>query len=255
MLNPVTIFKLTNQTKYKCLSHDSAKSPIIPTPTTTGEISTYRVPKVPPAPINDIVSTFDTTILEHDFLSFGKSDATPTLLSKEGFPPTPDTPFQSFTSAPGPHDMKFDIASILDPVIFPEVSGSGANEQLLDFDKLMTDAAPLFPTEAEVEVEKEPVSEIPAPLILDSSSKQSCFKSELKPLPPIVIRDPTDKKAVRRARNTLAARRARDRRREKLDGLERKICELEARNAELEEKNRRLEERNKQLEEGVSGLW
>jgi len=48
-----------------------------------------------------------------------------------------------------------------------------------------------------------------------------------KPLPPIVIDDPSDNVAMKRARNTLAARKSRERKAQKLEDLEDRIAKLE----------------------------
>ncbi len=49
-----------------------------------------------------------------------------------------------------------------------------------------------------------------------------------KPLPPITIEDPSDSVALKRARNTMAARKSRQRKLERLEELERTVEELEA---------------------------
>jgi len=49
-----------------------------------------------------------------------------------------------------------------------------------------------------------------------------------KPLPPIIIEDPNDVVAMKRARNTLAARKSRERKAQRFDELEDKIAKLEA---------------------------
>ncbi|KAM0325977.1 hypothetical protein ACHAPQ_007896 [Fusarium lateritium] len=49
-----------------------------------------------------------------------------------------------------------------------------------------------------------------------------------KPLPPIIIDDPSDTVAMKRARNTLAARKSRERKAMKMEELEDKIAKLEA---------------------------
>ncbi|KAI4592499.1 hypothetical protein KJ359_011081 [Pestalotiopsis sp. 9143b] len=49
-----------------------------------------------------------------------------------------------------------------------------------------------------------------------------------KMLPPIIIDDPNDTTAMKRARNTLAARKSRERKAQRLDELEQKIAALEA---------------------------
>lgn len=49
-----------------------------------------------------------------------------------------------------------------------------------------------------------------------------------KPLPPIIVEDPHDTVAMKRARNTLAARKSRERKAQRLEELEEKIAKLEA---------------------------
>lgn len=49
-----------------------------------------------------------------------------------------------------------------------------------------------------------------------------------KPLPPIVVEDPSDTVAMKRARNTLAARKSRERKAIRFDELEERIRKLEA---------------------------
>jgi hypothetical protein len=49
-----------------------------------------------------------------------------------------------------------------------------------------------------------------------------------KPLPPIIVDDPSDSIAMKRARNTLAARKSRERKAQRLEDLEAKIAKLEA---------------------------
>lgn len=49
-----------------------------------------------------------------------------------------------------------------------------------------------------------------------------------KPLPPIIVEDPADTTAMKRARNTLAARKSRERKAQRFEDLEAKIAKLEA---------------------------
>lgn len=74
----------------------------------------------------------------------------------------------------------------------------------------------------------------------DRLTSLSTPTSEVKELPPIVVKDPSDPKAVRRARNTAAARRSRDKKREHLQELEDRIAELERINTELSIENQFL---------------
>jgi len=48
-----------------------------------------------------------------------------------------------------------------------------------------------------------------------------------KPLPPIIVDDPSDVVAMKRARNTLAARKSRERKAQRLEELEERISKLE----------------------------
>jgi len=48
-----------------------------------------------------------------------------------------------------------------------------------------------------------------------------------KPLPPIIVEDPNDTIAMKRARNTLAARKSRQRKMQRFDELEERIAKLE----------------------------
>lgn len=49
-----------------------------------------------------------------------------------------------------------------------------------------------------------------------------------KPLPPIIVEDPSDTVAMKRARNTLAARKSRERKAQRFEDLEERIAKLEA---------------------------
>jgi len=53
-------------------------------------------------------------------------------------------------------------------------------------------------------------------------------RSRNKPLPPIIIEDSNDIVAMKRARNTLAARKSRERKAQRLEDLEDEICRLKA---------------------------
>ncbi|EPE03269.1 cross-pathway control protein 1 [Ophiostoma piceae UAMH 11346] len=63
---------------------------------------------------------------------------------------------------------------------------------------------------------------------LSSSAGVGAARRREKPLPPIVIDDPSDIIAMKRARNTLAARKSRERKAVRFDELEEKIAALEA---------------------------
>lgn len=73
--------------------------------------------------------------------------------------------------------------------------------------------------------------------VADDSSSGKKSKSEL---PPVVIKDPRDPAAVRRAKNTEAARRSRAKKNERIDELEKLVEELRSQNAMLEAENKVL---------------
>ena len=64
---------------------------------------------------------------------------------------------------------------------------------------------------------------------MKASSIAGVFASKRnQPLPPILVHDLIDTVAIKRARNTLAARKTRQKKMEKFDGLEREIAKLKA---------------------------
>lgn len=71
----------------------------------------------------------------------------------------------------------------------------------------------------------------------DVSASNKKSKSEL---PPVVVKDPEDPAAVRRAKNTEAARRSRAKKNERIDELEKLVEELRSQNAMLEAENKVL---------------
>lgn len=75
-------------------------------------------------------------------------------------------------------------------------------------------------------------AEMPSPF-----AKQSAVS---KKLPPVVIKDPSDPAAIRRARNTEAARRSRAKKVERIEQLEEIVSQLMSQNAMLEAENRVL---------------
>lgn len=73
-------------------------------------------------------------------------------------------------------------------------------------------------------------------IVLDqkAAAKQKADQADWAP---IVVKDPTDRKALRRARNTESARRSRAKKNEKIEMLQQLVRDLQARNKELEIEN------------------
>jgi general control protein GCN4 len=63
---------------------------------------------------------------------------------------------------------------------------------------------------------------------MQKRSSTSGVRKRQQPLPPIVVEDPSDIVALKRARNTLAARKSRAKKAEKMDEMEATIQELKA---------------------------
>lgn len=68
---------------------------------------------------------------------------------------------------------------------------------------------------------------------LSSVAGVNSNRRRAKVLPPIVIKDPTDTVGMKRAKNTLAARKSRQRKQERMEDYEKRIRELEAEKEKL----------------------
>ncbi|KAF5633502.1 Cross-pathway control 1 [Fusarium tjaetaba] len=159
----------------------------------------------------------------------------------------------NFMSAPNSSAL----TALTSPSIYnesPEFDGYDVSPNFgsADFDGAADPWFPLFPQDNNVapaqpnSVENSPElksdevdsdSQSPAPSRRKSGTSPSTRHSSVagvnarkrdKPLPPIVIDDPSDIVAMKRARNTLAARKSRERKAAKLEELEEKIAKLEA---------------------------
>ncbi|KAF5556006.1 Cross-pathway control 1 [Fusarium mexicanum] len=159
----------------------------------------------------------------------------------------------NFMSAPNSSAL----TALTSPSIYnesPEFDGYDVSPNFgsADFDGAADPWFPLFPQDNNVasaqptSVENSPElksdeldsdNQSPAPRRRKSGTSPSTRHSSVagvnarkrdKPLPPIVIEDPSDIVAMKRARNTLAARKSRERKAAKMEELEEKIAKLEA---------------------------
>ncbi|KAI0443962.1 hypothetical protein F4803DRAFT_512796 [Xylaria telfairii] len=124
--------------------------------------------------------------------------------SKSVKPPSP--PHQTDNS-------KFENAALRDPLQqwYPRFAGTAA-ASVLDDDHFL-DNGPSPPVKFQEQRLDNIFSKPP--------------RSRDKPLPPIIVDDPDDMNAMKRARNTLAARKSRERKFQRLEELEEKIAKLE----------------------------
>jgi hypothetical protein len=75
---------------------------------------------------------------------------------------------------------------------------------------------------------KKPASGSPTSGTRHSSVSGVNSRRRDKPLPPIIVEDANDTVAMKRARNTLAARKSRERKAQRFEELEDRIAKLEA---------------------------
>ncbi|KAJ4266339.1 General control protein [Fusarium torreyae] len=163
-------------------------------------------------------------LVQEPFMSAPNSSALTALTSPSLYNGSPD--FDSYDVSPNFGNADFDTAG--DPwfPLFPQQD---------------TAAAPQQPSVENSPEEKSDDLESPSqsppsgrrksgtsPSTRHSSVAGVNARKRDKPLPPIIVDDPSDTIAMKRARNTLAARKSRERKAQKLEDLEDKIAKLEA---------------------------
>jgi hypothetical protein len=165
-------------------------------------------------------------LLVHDsFMSAPNSSALTALTSPSIYNESPDFT-DAYDVSPNFGNADFDTAA--DPwyPLFPQQEISAAPVQ---------STVESSPEEKSDELESD--SQSPPPSRRKSGASPSTRHSSVagvnarkrdKPLPPIIIDDPSDTVAMKRARNTLAARKSRERKAMKMEELEDKIAKLEA---------------------------
>ncbi|KUI53088.1 Cross-pathway control protein 1 [Cytospora mali] len=162
------------------------------------------------------------------------------LLMNEPFMSAPNsTAFTNLTS-PSIYDESPDFNDSLD--VSPSFDGSkldGSDTWFSLFPDAQqnqapapaVDQSPATPSE-ELDVEKptqrRKSSNASSPSGRHSSVSGVGARRRDKPLPPIIVEDPNDTIAMKRARNTLAARKSRERKAQRFEDLEEKIRKLEA---------------------------
>jgi general control protein GCN4 len=178
----------------------------------------------------DTVSPQD--LLRDPFASAPNSTAFTNLTSPSTYNESPEWGVDdNFDVSPfvGNNNGDLDHALTGDPwyPLFPQEDQAQANN---------ADQSPLLPEE-ELEVSEHLRSSTSRRRSGTASSPPSGTHSSVsgvnsrkrdKPLPPIIVEDPNDTVAMKRARNTLAARKSRQRKMQRFDELEDKIAKLEA---------------------------
>ncbi|KAJ6437839.1 cross-pathway control 1 [Purpureocillium lavendulum] len=166
-------------------------------------------------------------LVSEPFMSAPNSSALTALTSPSIYNESPD--FDGFDVSPnfGPSD--FDGAG--DPwyPLFPQESASGP-EQARSLDNSPAQQSDDIDSvgQASAGSGRKKGSGSGSPTGRHSSVAGVNSRKRDKPLPPIIVEDPNDTVAMKRARNTLAARKSRERKAQRFEDLEERIAKLEA---------------------------
>ncbi|KAM4063108.1 bZIP transcription factor [Hirsutella rhossiliensis] len=166
-------------------------------------------------------------LVQEPFMSAPNSTALTSLTSPSIYNESPE--FDSFDVSPSFDGVEFDGSA--DPwyPLFPPDSSSGA-EQARSLDNSpanksddLEDSTQRTSTSGRKKSDSSPTGSA-----RHSSVSGVNARKRDKPLPPIIVEDPNDTVAMKRARNTLAARKSRERKAQRFEDLEERIAKLEA---------------------------
>ncbi|KAI1473297.1 hypothetical protein K445DRAFT_134115 [Daldinia sp. EC12] len=156
------------------------------------------------------------------------STAITNLTSPSMYDGSPELQDYDFELSPNMAGNEFDHSFRAWPSLFPEDNSAVNNVSVVD---------ELSPAQQSEELEV--MDTVPKPRRKSSNSPSSGNHAKHssvagvnsrrrdKPLPPIIVDDPNDTVAMKRARNTLAARKSRERKAQRFEELEAKIAGLE----------------------------
>ena len=172
------------------------------------------------------VSPHDLLISE-PFMSAPNSSALTALTSPSIYNESPE--FDSYDVSPNFGSTELDTGVDTWYPLFPQESNNAPEPQpALDFSPAQKsddlDLALASTSSARRKSSQSPVTGTPK----HSSVAGVNSRKRDKPLPPIVIEDASDTVAMKRARNTLAARKSRERKAQRFEDLEDRIAKLEA---------------------------
>ncbi|TQS32287.1 hypothetical protein Golomagni_07400 [Golovinomyces magnicellulatus] len=163
-------------------------------------------------------------LIQEPFMSAPNSAALTALTSPSLYNESPE--FDGYDVSPNFGNADFDGVS--DPwyPLFPQDSGNGPEQtNLEDSPAQRSDDVDSVGNGSGIARKK--VNGSPTSAKHSSVAGVNARKRD-KPLPPIVIDNPNDTVAMKRARNTLAARKSRERKAQRFEDLEDKIAKLEA---------------------------
>ncbi|KAK1502841.1 bZIP transcription factor [Colletotrichum tamarilloi] len=210
-----------------------------------GASTTYSSPAMPS--VFDVGPSTLGTVSPHDlliqepFMSAPNSTALTALTSPSIYNESPDfndgyDVSPSFDSGDfGSADFDTTAGDPWFP-LFPQESTAVTKDVtgIEEIQKLQTDQSPALKGDDLEVVEftstsgrRKSVNSSPTSSARHSSVSGVSSRRRDKPLPPIIVEDPSDTTAMKRARNTLAARKSRERKAQRFEDLEEKIRKLE----------------------------
>lgn len=163
-------------------------------------------------------------------MSAPNSTALTTLTSPSTYNESPDFDnFDNFDVSPNFGTADFDTADPWFPLFPQESAGMEQQKSQTPFPQQTSDSSASPIERASVPATRRRPSDSPAsPAGRHSSVAGVNARKRDKPLPDIIIEDANDTTAMKRARNTLAARKSRERKAQRFEDLEDRIAKLEA---------------------------
>jgi general control protein GCN4 len=172
------------------------------------------------------VSPHDLLITE-PFMSAPNSTALTTLTSPSVFDGSPSFDADNFECSPnfGTSDYEVNNPEHWFP-LFPQTTAAASAPQVKPEQSPAEKSEELEGSEPAAPGHRRRSSGTSPPSGRHSSVSGVNSRRRDKPLPPIIVEDPHDTVAMKRARNTLAARKSRERKAQRLDELEERIEKL-----------------------------
>jgi hypothetical protein len=169
-------------------------------------------------------------LIQDPFMSAPNSTALTAMTSPSIYNESPEFNSESYDVSPNFEDPGFDVNSqdVWFP-LFPQENVAQPEVQPVDADQSPAEHSDDFEVvESSGPQQRRKSGNSPSSAGRHSSVSGVNSRRRDKPLPPIIIDDPLDIVAMKRARNTLAARKSRERKAQRFEELEEKIAKLEA---------------------------
>ena len=165
-------------------------------------------------------------LVQEPFMSAPNSAALTTLTSPSIHNESPD--FDTFDTSPNFGASEFDGAGDAWFPLFPQEQTRPADEMSIGGSPLQGSDGSETPNSGSGAGRRSKSAGNGSPGGRHSSVAGVNSRKRDKPLPPIIVEDPGDTVAMKRARNTLAARKSRERKAQRFEELEERIAKLEA---------------------------